>query len=79
MLQNVTRIDWKDCSEAIPVFLILVGIPFSYSIADGMAPGFISHPIVKLFSGRRKDAGWLHWLLAAILTAYFLSIRSRMG
>jgi adenine/guanine/hypoxanthine permease len=79
MLRNATRIDWNDYSEAVPAFLILVGIPFSYSIADGMALGFISHPVVKLFGGRPKDAGWLNWLLAAILVVYFLFIRSRMG
>jgi xanthine/uracil/vitamin C permease (AzgA family) len=47
MMQNVTKIEWKDYTESIPAFLIIVGIPFSYSIADGLALGFISYAVVK--------------------------------
>jgi hypothetical protein len=55
MMQNVAKIDWKDYTESIPAFLIIVGIPFSYSIADGLALGFISYAIVKGFSGRARE------------------------
>ena len=47
MMQNATRIDWKDYTESIPVFLIIIGITLSYSIADGLALGFISYAVVK--------------------------------
>ena len=79
MLQNVTKIDWRDYSEAIPAFLTLIGIPLSYSIADGLALGFISYPIIKLLSGKGREVGWLTYLLAAVLVAYFLGVRSRMA
>ncbi|MDB6112963.1 MAG: family permease, partial [Pedosphaera sp.] len=59
MCQNVTKIDWSDYSESVPAFLIIIGIPLSYSIADGLALGFISYPIIKLFSGRGKEVRWL--------------------
>ena len=78
MLQNVVKIDWGDYSEAIPAFLTLIGIPLSYSIADGLALGFISYPIIKLLSGKGREVGWLAYLLAAVLVAYFLGVRSRM-
>ena len=59
-------------------FLTLIGIPLSYSIADGLALGFISYPIIKLFSGRGRDVGWLTYVLAVVLVAYFVFVRSGM-
>ena len=79
MMQNVTKIEWKDYTESIPAFLIIVGIPFSYSIADGLALGFISYAIVKAFSGRAREISWLTYLLAIVLVIYFVFVRSRMG
>jgi AGZA family xanthine/uracil permease-like MFS transporter len=78
MIQNVTKIDWQDSSESIPAFLTLIGIPLSYSIADGLALGLISYPIIKLFSGRGREVGWLAYLLAVVLAVYFLYVRERM-
>jgi len=79
MMQNVTKIEWKDYTESIPAFLIIVGIPFSYSIADGLALGFISYAVVKGFSGRAREISWLTYLLALVLVVYFVFVRSRMG
>jgi adenine/guanine/hypoxanthine permease len=79
MAQNVGKIDWRDFTESIPAFLTLIGIPLSYSIADGLALGFISYPLIKLFSGRWREAGWLAYLLATVLIAYFIFVRARMG
>jgi len=79
MMQNAAKVDWKDYSEAVPAFLTMIGIPLSYSIADGLALGFISYPVVKALAGRGREIGWLTYLLAAVLVAYFLFIRGRMG
>jgi AGZA family xanthine/uracil permease-like MFS transporter len=79
MMQNVAKIDWKDYTESVPAFLTLIGIPLSYSIADGLALGFISYPIIKLLSGRGREVGWLTYLLAVVLVLYFIFVRSRMG
>jgi AGZA family xanthine/uracil permease-like MFS transporter len=79
MMQNVAKIEWKDYTESIPAFLIIVGIPFSYSIADGLALGFISYAVVKAFSGRGREISWLTYLLAIVLVLYFVFVRSRMG
>ncbi len=79
MIQNARKIAWEDPSEAIPAFLTIVGIPFAYSIADGLALGFISYPIIKLLSGRAGEARWLAYLLAVLLALYFVFVRSRLG
>jgi AGZA family xanthine/uracil permease-like MFS transporter len=78
MIRNVQRVDWQDYSESVPAFLVMIGIPLSYSIADGLALGFISYPIIKLLSGRGRDIGWLTYALAVVLVAYFVFVRSRM-
>ena len=79
MMRNARRIDWEDYSEAIPAFLVMIGIPLSYSIADGLALGFISYPLIKLFSGRAKEVKWPIYLLAVILIIYFVLVRARLG
>ena len=79
MIRNVTKIDWNDATESVPAFLTMIGIPLSYSIADGLALGFISYPVIKLLSGRGREVGWLTYLLAVVLVLYFIFVRSRMG
>lgn len=79
MLQNVAHITWDDPTESIPAFLTLIGIPLSYSIADGLALGFISYPLLKVLTGRPREAGWLTYLLAMVLVLYFILVRSRLG
>lgn len=54
MMQNIKYIKIDDLTEAFPTFLIMFMIPFTYSIADGMAFGFIAYPIIKLVT-RQKD------------------------
>jgi AGZA family xanthine/uracil permease-like MFS transporter len=78
MIRNVERIDWKDYTESIPAFLILAGIPLSYSIADGLALGFISYPVIKVCSGRGREIGWLTMVLGLVLILYFVFVRGRM-
>jgi AGZA family xanthine/uracil permease-like MFS transporter len=79
MVQNVVKIEWRDRTESLPAFLIMAGIPLSYSIADGLALGFVSYPILKLMAGRGREIGWLTYLLAVVLVLYFVLVRSRMA
>lgn len=76
MMVNALSIKWDDYTECLPAFLTIVGIPFTYSIVDGMALGFISYPIVKLFSGKGKETSVLIYILALLflLRYIFLSI-----
>ena len=73
------KIQWKDYTEAIPALLTIIGIPLSYSIADGLALGFISYLNIKGFSGRGREIKSLSYTLAIVLLFYFVFVRSRMG
>ncbi len=75
MIRGVTRMDWSNEAEIVPAFLIILGVPLTYSIADGLALGFIAYPIIKLLAGQGRDVRWLMYLLAAVLLAYFIFVR----
>jgi len=79
MIQNARKIDWDDYSEAVPAFLTVVGIPLAYSIADGLALGFVAYPLIKLLSGRGREVRWLSYVMAALLVVYFVFVRNRLG
>ena len=55
MAQSLTKIEWSKMEIAIPSFLIVIGMPLTYSISDGIALGFILYPITMIAAGRRKD------------------------
>ena len=78
MLRNVRHLDWDDYTELLPSFLVLLGIPLSYSIADGLALGFIAYPLLKLIGGRGRDVRGISWLVAGLLLAYFVLVRSQL-
>lgn len=79
MIRGVVRVDWDNFAEAMPTFLIIIGIPLTYSIADGLALGFVAYPVVKLFSGQGRQVKPLMYLMAAVLVAYFVFVRMPMG
>ena len=76
MTKNVTKIKWDDMTEMIPAFLTLIAIPLTYSIANGIAIGFISYPLIKLFTGKGKEVSILVYILALLFVAryVFLSV-----
>ncbi|MFE7062215.1 NCS2 family permease [Sutcliffiella sp. NPDC057660] len=73
MLQSVKQIDFQDLSEGFPAFLVIVMIPFSYSIADGIAFGFIAYPLVKLALGKAKEVSAPLYVIAALFFLTFLT------
>ncbi len=75
MARGVAKIDWRDPSEALPAFLTIVGIPLTYNIAHGLALGFVSYPLLKLLSGRRREASGLLYLLAGLLVAAYAFVK----
>ncbi|MCK4421944.1 NCS2 family permease [candidate division WOR-3 bacterium] len=74
MIKSIAGIKWDDPTESIPVFLTLIGIPLTYSISDGMAFGFISYPLMKLFAGRIKEVSPVMWVLFAIFVFRFIAL-----
>jgi adenine/guanine/hypoxanthine permease len=78
MMSNAARIDWDDLTEGVPAFLTMIGIPLAYSIADGLALGFVAYPTLKLLSGRGREVGWMSYLLGVLLIVYFIFVRTRI-
>jgi len=74
MASNVTRIDWKQWDEALPAFLVLVGMPLTYSIADGMALGFLSYPLLKILCGKARQVHWCMYLIALLFVLRYANI-----
>jgi adenine/guanine/hypoxanthine permease len=55
MMRELTEVEWEDLTEAAPAALTALAMPFTYSIANGLAFGFISYVVLKLFTGKWKD------------------------
>ncbi len=72
MVQNIRHIRVSDLSESLPALLIVAMIPFSYSIADGMAFGFIAYPIVKIATGKPKELSIPLIIIAALFLFDFV-------
>lgn len=68
MLANVSKIDWKDHSEAVPAFLTMVIMSFSFSITEGISFGFISYTVLKAVTGRFKEVP----ILVSVFSALFI-------
>jgi AGZA family xanthine/uracil permease-like MFS transporter len=73
MMTQVKDIDWNDLGIAIPAFLTIILMPFTYSISVGIGAGFVSHVVIRFVQGRRKDVHPLLLLVAGLFMVYFLS------
>jgi AGZA family xanthine/uracil permease-like MFS transporter len=72
MVESIRKIEWKDFTEAFPAFLVMIGIPFAWSIADGIAFGFISYPALKLLTGRGREASAFVYILGLLFVARYV-------
>ncbi|MDR8020355.1 NCS2 family permease [Nesterenkonia aerolata] len=73
MLQQITRIDWTDVEIAIPAFMTIVLMPFSYSITNGIGAGFITYVVLKMSRGKFSEVHPLMYLTAGLFLIYFVS------
>ena len=73
MMTQVKDIDWSDISIALPAFLTIVLMPFTYSIAVGIGAGFVTHVVLKTATGRAKEIHALLWVVAAAFLVFFAS------
>ncbi|MFJ8765012.1 NCS2 family permease [Streptomyces clavifer] len=71
MMQNARHVDWSDRSVAVPVFLTVVLMPFTYTITTGVAAGVISYAAIKLAQGRAREVGVFMWVLTLVFLVYF--------
>ena len=72
MMGAVTDIDFNDFTEAFPAFVTMLFMPFAFSIADGIAAGFLAYPIVKAVAGRNKEVHWFTYILALVSLVHFV-------
>ena len=72
MLQGVAEIEWDDPTWAIPAGLTITVMPLTTSIAEGLAAGILSYPIVKLAVGEGRQVTPGQWLLALALVVYYI-------
>ena len=71
MMKQLIKLPWDDVSEMIPAFAVMLFMPLTYSIANGIAMGFIFYPIVKALSGKFRDIHWLTWILCFLFLFRF--------
>ena len=72
MMSDVVDIDWTDVLQGFPTFMIIAGIPFTYSISNGIGLGFITYVIVAIVTGKVKEIRPLMWVAALAFLLYFL-------
>lgn len=72
MMMQVGSIEWAQFHIALPAFLTIVVMPFTYSIANGIGVGFIAFTAMALFAGKAKDIHWIMWLISALFIIYFV-------
>lgn len=71
MMTQVTEIDWTDHEIAIPAFLTIALMPFTYSITAGIGAGFLAYVVLKIVMGKARQVHALLWLIAVLFVVYF--------
>ncbi|MFC9943870.1 NCS2 family permease [Streptomyces pratensis] len=71
MMTQVKHIDWDRYELAVPAFLTIVVMPFTYSITNGIGAGFIAYVVIKACLGKAREVHWLLWGTAVLFLVYF--------
>ena len=71
LMTQIRNIDFEDWTIAIPAFLTIVLMPFTYSITNGIGAGFVSYAVLRLATGRRRGVHPLLWVVAGLFVVYF--------
>ncbi len=72
MTRGLSEVNWDDLTEAAPAVICAVAMPFTFSIAHGIAFGFVSYAAIKLLAGRAREVGLAVWIIAAVFVAKFV-------
>ena len=75
MIGGVIGIDWKDPAVAVPAFLTMAMMPFTYNISYGIAFGLISYILIMLFTGRAKEIKVGTWIIGVLFAVMFFVSR----
>ncbi len=73
MMESVVKIDFSDYSEAVPAFITIAGMPFTYSISNGISLGFLSYVLIKLLSGRGREVSVIMYILGVFFLVFFIA------
>ena len=71
MLSSCADVDWRDAGEAVPAFLAIAAMPFTYSISDGIMFGVISYTLINALAGNFRRIHWIMYILTAIFIAKY--------
>ena len=71
MMGQIRDIDFTKFHVALPAFLMIVVMPFTYSIANGIGVGFVAYVLMQAAAGKAKQVHWLLWLISALFLVYF--------
>ncbi len=71
MISHVREVDWGDMTVALPAFLMITAIPLTFSIANGLAFGFVSYTLLKMIRGEFRKIGWLMYVLTVVFLLRF--------
>ena len=74
MLSGLEKLEWSDQTELVPALITVSMIPLSFSIADGIALGFMSYVIIKIFTGQRNQVTAASWFLAGLFALRYIFI-----
>jgi adenine/guanine/hypoxanthine permease len=72
MMKSVGDIDWRDAAIGIPAFLTMTLMPFTYSITNGVAAGFVSYSLIKLMQGKGREVHVLTYIVSLLFIGYFV-------
>lgn len=74
MMQAARHIEWSNMADAIPAFVTIAAMPFTYSIANGIVAGILSFTLIRLFSGRYREVHWSIYLLTILLIIFYATV-----
>ena len=72
MMQSIAELDLKDFSKAVPAVVTMIAMPLTFSIAEGIALGFVVYVLFNLGTGRAKEVKPLAWVLAVLFLAHLI-------
>jgi AGZA family xanthine/uracil permease-like MFS transporter len=75
MMRGAAEIDWRRLDEALPAFLTITVMPFTYSIANGLVFGIVAWVVIKSLTGRHREVGAVMWALAILLLVFVFVLR----
>jgi adenine/guanine/hypoxanthine permease len=71
MMTVAREIVWDDAEEALPAFVTMLVMPFTWSITNGIGAGFIAHVVIKVVTGHARQVHWMLYLTCLAFAVYF--------